>query len=595
MPHVHGVAWIEKTWLENFGITGTLVDHPDKVPELADRLISCQLPDDPNLRKTVEEVQTHHHTKSCQKFSLLCRYGYPKLPSPKTIIARPLPKDMNKHEKEKLMKEATETLAKAKEILEDPKSASMSFEEYFAVLGVSEEQYLKYIGISERGKILVSKRGLNETFVNNFNTEWITAWNANMDIQLALDPYAVITYIVNYVSKDETGITKFLQETLRAKAYGKLRELLKALQSTYLTNRQMGLPEAVYKALCGMRLRDSNVTCINVATGFPENRSLFYKKVVDDKGDEIPLDEEELDDEIDDGTSSKPIKIEGREGTYQAATTIHDRYAARPDRLELMCLAQFATHYTYTKKVPKDTTFDDDGNSVDSSETGQKMFNSEVSLPKYISLEESGLGFMRLRMYPSVLRFHNSKKKEGHEKQYSEMLLFSHWRDEVKDLHRFDAKECIEAYQERREELTNNRKVIFPGEEILPEMCTNLYDNQVLQERPTHIYDALNSQGEQDQDDDIAEGEESDPKYESLGYFGNLGEDSENIPDDVKYKKINVPSKEEMEFLTHRLVPEQLVILKKVVSYCKDILKFNSNKMHKVSPLRIIIHGGSGI
>ena len=45
-------------------------------------------------------------------------------------------------------------------------------------------------------------------------------------------------------------------------------------------------------------------------------------------------------------------------------------------------------------------------------------------LPKYICLS-NGLGKMRLRNFPAVLRIHNSKKKEGHEEQYSELLLFT--------------------------------------------------------------------------------------------------------------------------------------------------------------------------
>ena len=40
---------------------------------------------------------------------------------------------------------------------------------------------------------------------------------------------------------------------------------------------------------------------------------------------------------------------------------------------------------------------------------------------------------MRLRTYPIVLRVHSSKRKEGHEKHYVDLMLFSHWRDEIKE------------------------------------------------------------------------------------------------------------------------------------------------------------------
>ena len=53
-------------------------------------------------------------------------------------------------------------------------------------------------------------------------------------------------------------------------------------------------------------------------------------------------------------------------------------------------------------------------------------------LPKYLRLV-GGLGYMRLRKTPAVIRYHNSTKKEGHEQQYSELVLFTNWRDEKKE------------------------------------------------------------------------------------------------------------------------------------------------------------------
>ena len=42
------------------------------------------------------------------------------------------------------------------------------------------------------------------------------------------------------------------------------------------------------------------------------------------------------------------------------------------------------------------------------------------------------MGKMRLRSFPAVMRIHSSKKKGGsHEQQYSELLLYTNFRDEV--------------------------------------------------------------------------------------------------------------------------------------------------------------------
>ena len=41
------------------------------------------------------------------------------------------------------------------------------------------------------------------------------AWQANMDIQFCLDGYAVVTYITDYLSKGDVGLTKALTEALK--------------------------------------------------------------------------------------------------------------------------------------------------------------------------------------------------------------------------------------------------------------------------------------------------------------------------------------------------------------------------------------------
>ena len=98
------------------------------------------------------------------------------------------------------------------------------------------------------------------------------------------------------------------------------------------------------------------------------------------------------------------------------STTVHDRYAARPTsnnpeverKLEQLCLARFATRYTPINKLPQNIKNSKDGYSEDEKPSFQKIFNSEIYLPRYIQLLD-GLGFMRLRSYPIVFRIHNSK------------------------------------------------------------------------------------------------------------------------------------------------------------------------------------------
>ena len=505
----------------------------------------------------------------------------------------PLPEDMDLHEKKKALQSAEEILFKAKRLLDSVDfDESMTFEQFLQEIKVSEPDYIRALSTSQKGKVLILQRKPKERFINNYNSEMIQAWDANIDLQLALDPYAVITYIVSYVNKDESGMTKFLQEALHSSVEKDISELLKILKMTYLTHRQVGESEAVYKVLRSMKLKDSNVACVFVASGFPDNRSVFYKKVVeknenfskDDPGEENVDNIEEA--EMPDLDECEIVTIEGRSGQYKQAITVHDRYLKRPILLENICLAQFAINYTYASKVAMNTIFDADGNSQELSE--QKIFGSSTMLPKYLDLTSSKLGFLRLRTFPAILRTHSSKRKEGHEQYYSELILFCPWRNEEQDFQRWSSESCEEVYRNRLNEIRSNKSFIYPSEDII-----DLLDSDDLEDqRPTHVFDMLDSQREQENEDDKEVGMTDDPKYAVLGLTDHLG--NERTYEEFKYRKFILPDQETMNFLTLRLVSEQSEVLKKVIQYCKDIVKFRSDLSKQVEPVRLIVHGGAG-
>ena len=111
---------------------------------------------------------------------------------------------------------------------------------------------------------------------------------------------------------------------------------------------------------------------------------------------------------------------------------------------------------------------------------------------------------------------------------------------------------------------------------------------------PAHMYDMLDGEGQQQDQDDLEAGTENDPKYESFGYTGNLAQ-GENVQfESFKYRVVNVPKEDELKLRTLRLVPEQMNILRKVMKYCRSVMKFRNTIRHKVHPLRLIIHGGAG-
>ena len=605
-PHIHGVSWIAKHELESRGIEGELMDNETAALKLVDELVTCSLPDDnDNLRQIVKEVQKHKDTPSCLKYNGFCRYGFPRLPSARTLLARPLEEthpEMSEEDRKALKDRATEVLERAKKLLSDDNfNEEMSLKDFITEIGAKDQtEYETFLSISERGKVLILKRTCKERNINNYNAEMITAWNANMDLQLVVDPYAVISYIASYMNKEETQTTPFLREAVFQSAGKETKERLYALRDAYISHRQVGLSEAVYKVNSNLRLKDSNLTCIFVGTGFPENRSVFFRKVRDEEGNEnVEEEEDNSESESDEDTETEPPpqstewKIENKQGTYKEAKGVIDRYEMRPKYLEEICLAQFAISYVFASKVPKRIIFDEDGCSNEYSD--RTIFDQEKNLPKYLSLKD-GLGKMRLRFTPAILRIHTSKKKKGHEQQYSELLLFSNWRDEVEEFHPEDMEKCILEYNSRITKIRSNKETIYPGEGTI-DILENL---DMTTDRPAHIFDTLDSQRQQEADEDLAVGAVDDPEYETFGYTGNIGQESNSKHESnsnlesSKYRKIEMASDDEMKFLTRRLVAEQLDILRKVVGHCKDILKSQNNITHIVKPLRIVVLGGAG-
>merc|ERR1711952_70285 len=124
--------------------------------------------------------------------------------------------------------------------------------------------YVMYvISTSKQGYKVVLRRDIDETFVNSYNEEWIRAWNANIDIQICLDFFAVITYITDYYSKDDSGTLKLISEALKQDQSTQVKDQMKVVANAFLRNRSMGEAEAIYKLIPDMRLKGSNVTDIN--------------------------------------------------------------------------------------------------------------------------------------------------------------------------------------------------------------------------------------------------------------------------------------------------------------------------------------------
>ena len=99
------------------------------------------------------------------------------------------------------------------------------------------KNYEDALEVSDRGYTVFHKRDVDEIFVNNYNQEWIVCWNANMDLQLCLDFFAVITYISDYYSKDDSGTLHYIKEALKQSQDCSLKSKLSVVAKGHLLDR----------------------------------------------------------------------------------------------------------------------------------------------------------------------------------------------------------------------------------------------------------------------------------------------------------------------------------------------------------------------
>ena len=112
------------------------------------------------------------------------------------------------------------------------------------------------------------------------------------------------------------------------------------------------------------------------------------------------------------------------EDIYQ--TSLIDRYAVRPNMLNQMCLAEFATNYTTCsgQELPENETSD----VLPTPEDGGSGRGQSIKL-------KNNLGRMYKRKREAIIRFHRFNHKKEPSKVYrSKIMLYVPWRDESSDL-----------------------------------------------------------------------------------------------------------------------------------------------------------------
>ena len=590
---MHGVFWLEDDIIKQYqNEEGDFID--EKVVELIDKWISvCSDTEDLKLNELVKSVNHHHHTQSCRKHGTDCRFHFPKFPSDRTLIAKPLPDDMDPEERKEKVEKYQNVLKQVKEklnVLEEDQLKNLTIKDFLDQLNIKEEDYYEALQVSEKGKMVIHRRELGDVFTNNYNDSFLSAWQANMDLQFCLDQYAVITYICDYLGKDDSGLTEVLKKAIKETEGCNDFERLNYLKQKYFQSRQLGVCEAAYTLVPGLNLKGSNVKTKFVATGFPENRTVFLQKVSEDKKDD-KLDKDCASDSEDEPAENEnePIQepenivtLPGREGKFTVSKSLHDKYAMRPSELKNICFAQFAMAYDDTKSIPKREK-DKMVDGVHSEPGNIRRYDNDVGLPRYIILSNGSS--MRLRKKPYVLRLHASHRKQGSEQLYAELQLYYPWINEVSDLKRKNEDEIVDLYLKHEETIDSNRTKTFPFSskvERMQDLVASLDDDG----RPKDLLDGLDSNAVQENEDD----KEEMPEIDDSVLPDEAGV-SNPKPDGCSFRPIELPSDEdEMIRDVMGMSEEQRLAFDMIIGFCKDV-KMSRKSKWSPDPPQLIIHG----
>ena len=105
--------------------------------------------------------------------------------------------------------------------------------EILAEISVTEREYYSALSISSDSDFQIHlKRQPNACFINNFFSEGLQAWQANIDIQPVFNHYKAVTYMCAYFSKAEDETSEAMKQAAKealstskiAKAYSTKRE-----------------------------------------------------------------------------------------------------------------------------------------------------------------------------------------------------------------------------------------------------------------------------------------------------------------------------------------------------------------------------------
>ena len=240
-PRIHALLWLKN-------VPKYDKDKPksiERCTEFIDKLISVNTKPT-GFSEILISLQRHKHSHTCKKhvkdgINIKCRFGIPYFRMRKTMILELFGNDekLSKREREKISKNRQSVIKELEKISRDTNN-SLTFDEFLKHIDMNEEEYIKMIRVELKKAKAFLKCAPNEIRINAYSPMIMSLHKANMSIQFILDPYACLTYCVDYISKSENGMSKLLREALNELKQGNntVKERLRVIATKFFNSSE---------------------------------------------------------------------------------------------------------------------------------------------------------------------------------------------------------------------------------------------------------------------------------------------------------------------------------------------------------------------
>ena len=603
-------------------------------PEVAGKMINVKKTREDGLKiiDIVKAVQVHYHTKSCKKngCSTNCRFRFPKFPIWKTILTKnQVAEDDQDAIKERLernqilLKKVMDVLEEAEVIdliMSEYNKENESIEEYrrnrkeriLKVLKLADVDPNEYVialkESSRKGINIILARDIDELYVNNYNPEYIEAWDGNIDWSPVFDFFAVITYVTEYFTKDESGTSSFLTEASKQIKNLPVKDQKRCIKNVFLTHRQMGLSEAFMKIYPEIRLKDSNISSVFVPLGKRDDVSRYLMRA---------------DPEQDYG-AIELFKIAGREGLYYEKPNWVDKYLRR-DRSEWneLCLPHYIKMFDPIHKKEEENPTEENEEDIESDveldisdvketsdyDKDKRRYGQEVKF-HYLITETGEIGkplpnlmkignpcpgepnFLRKRKHPKSLRFYKIKKDLNPARFFlHELMMYRHFGPEEYERWQDDEK-CIEDYERYKENIRKVKGKVMEWMEDVEE--ARYFVEEVMKNKVDleEIGEELDPEMHQEDIECDLDGLEEDEEYKHLDPTGLKDPDFPAAGN--WYRKLEMKEQHVLEQETCKLDKWQRQVVDAGLRYVRDLRKYASSNGNISKPENLVVIGGAG-